>query len=153
MSSDGDGEDTLEARVLIGERIREARKACGFATAADLADAVGVRQNTLYRYERGELVPSVWVLFRIARETSARMEWLVGGDGAAGPSDTAALEAWIQTPVGQTAAPEAVAFLRALPLRGYVASPLFYDLALTAWRAGLTADEAARAARTTQRFR
>jgi transcriptional regulator with XRE-family HTH domain len=151
MSADGDGEDTPEARTLVGERIREARKACGIATAADLADAVGVRQNTLYRYERGELVPSVWVLYRIARETGVRMEWLVSGDSR--PEDTAVLEAWLQTPLGQTAPAEAVAFLRALPLSGYVAGSLFYDLALTAWRAGLTADEAARAARTTRRFR
>lgn len=145
-------DDTPEARQAIGARIREAREACGYANASIFADDIGVRQNTVYRYERGEIVPSIFSLYRVARATGVTMEWLLTGDGIDDLTSDV-LDAWLRTPVGQTASGDAVAFLRGLPLRGYVPSPLFYELALTAWRAGLTLDEASRAARTTARHR
>lgn len=144
------GEDTPEARRAIGQRIAEARAAIGTANASLFADQLGVRPNTVYRWERGELVPSIFTLYRIAQLAGVTMEWLVGGTET--PADPH-LERWIRTPTGQTAPAEALAFLRSLPLRGYVPSDLFWDLALTAWRAGLAPDDASRAARTTERHR
>lgn len=53
-------------RMNLAQNIRDARKAHGL-TVADLAQAVGVRENTVYRWERGERVPSIPTLEQLAK--------------------------------------------------------------------------------------
>lgn len=139
-------EDTAELRAQIAERIREARVAAGYENASAFARAISTSPHALYRYERGGVVPSIFMLYDIARVSGVSMEWLVSG---AEPDAEPALLAWLETPTGRAAPPEAVAFLRGLRLGGFTATGLFYDLALVAWTNGLDASEATLAARAT----
>lgn len=139
-------EDTKEARRAIGARIRQARLACGLDNASEFARRVSVTPTTVYRWEAGSVVPSVFTLYDIAAVCGVSMEWLIGGEE---PDTSAVLSAWLDSPSGQSAAPDAIAFLRSMPLLGYEPSPVFYDLAMVAWRNGLSRDEAARAAKAT----
>jgi len=145
-------EDSPAARRAIGARIGAARAAAGYgANASAFARAIGVAPNTVYRWESGEIVPDVWRLESISRVCRVTMDYIVRGEAA--PSATEALEAWRATPRGQTASPAALAFLRSVPLAGYVASPAFFDLLLLAYEQGLSPEEAATAARVTATLR
>lgn len=135
---------------MIGARIRQAREAVGLHNASEFGRRVGVTPTTVYRWERGAVVPDIFNLADIARVTRTTMEWLVTGEER--PENTA-LRDWLETETGKSAPPEAVAFLSSLPLLGYRPSSLFYDLALVAWRNGLTPEEAARAAKVTEEHR
>ena len=64
----------------MGDRIREAREAKGTKASA-LADAVGCRPTTIWRYEARGMQPSPQVLARIAEELGVSMEWLTTGKG------------------------------------------------------------------------
>jgi transcriptional regulator with XRE-family HTH domain len=139
-------EDTPEARRAIGARIEAARSACGLSNASAFGREVGVKPDTVYRWERGELVPSIFTLHSVASVTGVTMEWLVSG---VEPDGSPVLHAWLEA--HPSVEGDAATFLRTLPIAGYAATPLFYDLAYLAWQRGLTADEAARAARTTAR--
>lgn len=143
-------EDTQETRAAVGERIREARLSAGLDNASEFGRRVGVTPTTVYRWERGQVVPSIFTLHDVARVCRVSMEWLLTG---ATSSHGEALEAWLASPQGQSAGPELRSFLEALPLDGYEPSTLFYELAATAWRNGLTPEEASQAARATESFR
>lgn len=132
---------------MIGARIQQARLAAGYHVQAQFCRAVGTDPPTLHRWERGQMVPGSAHLYEIAKVSRVSMEWLMDGEEHA----SAELLRWLETPKGKAAPPEARSFLAGLPLLGYRPSTLFYDLALVAWEAGLTPDEAARAAKQTAR--
>jgi transcriptional regulator with XRE-family HTH domain len=143
-------EDTPEARQMIGARIRQAREAIGLGNASEFGRRVGVTPTTVYRWERGAVVPDVFNLCDIATVTRTTMEWIISG---AERPENETLRAWLETDEGKVAPPEARAFLESLPLLGYRPVPLFYTLALAAWRNGLTPEDAARAAKVTEDHR
>lgn len=142
-------ENTPEIRAEIGARIGEAMVAAGYGQnmASAFARAVGVSPNTVYRWCSGAMVPDFWALEAISRVCRVSIDWIVRGEPSASTSE--ALDQWRKTPRGASATPAAVAFLRSLPLAGYVASPAFFDLALLAYEQGLTAPEAVAAAKLT----
>lgn len=69
------------AREHIGERIRTARLRAGLSQV-ELADRAGVRQPTMYRYERRGMVPGAEILTRIAAALGVSERWLMHGDDA-----------------------------------------------------------------------
>jgi transcriptional regulator with XRE-family HTH domain len=143
-------EEKTNARTEIGARIARARLAAGFENGADFARACGVVPNTLYRWERGELVPDVFKIDVIARLTGVTLDWLIRG---AETTTHAALRDWRATPRGATAPDPAVRFMESIPLEGYSPTPTFYDLVMIAWEAGLTPGEAFLGARFTESLR
>ena len=142
-------DETADTRAQVGQRIQRARLGAGYTVAAEFARACGVQPNTVYRWERGDLVPDIFRLEQIATVARVSTDWLLRGDApSAAP---ASLEAWRLTPRGQTASSDAMAFLRSLPLGGYEPpSAVFWDLALLAHEQGLTPSDAALAARLTE---
>ncbi len=63
----------------LGDRIRAARIAAGFSSAADLARAVGVEPPTFRKWERGESEPTYPQLIELARKTGASLDFIVAG--------------------------------------------------------------------------
>lgn len=72
-----DSDDTTNAPGLP-ERIRQRREQLGIGQS-ELADRIGVRPQTVYRYEMGSSTPSAPLGAQIARELQTSTEWLVGG--------------------------------------------------------------------------
>ena len=69
--------------MSLPERIIRARIDAGYKVAASFADQIAVRPNTLWRYERGMLKPSIDALARIARCTGKPMDWFMDDSEAA----------------------------------------------------------------------
>lgn len=69
--------------VQLGQRLREAR---GPTARADLALALGVHENTIGKFERGDSVPDAVQLLQLARITGQSVDWLIGGAVVAVPS-------------------------------------------------------------------
>lgn len=65
---------------MIGERIKEVRKALGI-NQTDFAARLGSVQNTITGYETGRRVPSNQVIASICREFRVNEEWLRTGAG------------------------------------------------------------------------
>jgi transcriptional regulator with XRE-family HTH domain len=63
--------------VLLGSRIAEARKAQGI-TQVQLAETLGIAQQTLAHYEGGKLRVAVALLSPLARTLGLSLEALVG---------------------------------------------------------------------------
>lgn len=61
-------------------RIKAIRKTLGF-TQQELADRLGVKQNTIAQYEMGRTSPSDAIIFSICREFNVSEEWLRNGTG------------------------------------------------------------------------
>jgi transcriptional regulator with XRE-family HTH domain len=135
---------------MLGTRIQQARLAMGFNNQAEFCRRVGVQAETLYRWERGRVAPDAFNLYEVARLLNVSMEWLVAGEKRA---ENPALAEWLDSPKGRAASPDARAFLASLPIGGYRTAPLFYDLALVAYEAGLSREETVRAAAQTARRR
>ena len=64
----------------IGERIKEARRAKNLTQQA-MADAIGLKRNTVATYEMGKAVPSDRTIADICREFDISEEWLRDGTG------------------------------------------------------------------------
>lgn len=62
----------------VGSRIREARERAGMTQVA-LADAVGVRQPTMWRYEHDQVQPGAKKLHLIAGVLGVPASWLLFG--------------------------------------------------------------------------
>lgn len=62
----------------IGERIKEVRKAKKITQQA-LADAIGLKRNTIANYEIGNVEPSDRTISDICREFDVNEEWLRTG--------------------------------------------------------------------------
>lgn len=75
------GPDT-EGLVIqqIGGRLREAR---GIRSRTDMAELLGVHENTIGKMERGESVPDAIQLLLYAHHTGRPVLWLLGQDAAA----------------------------------------------------------------------
>lgn len=68
-------------RAAVGRRIRQARERSGLSQGA-LGDATGVRGQTVWRYEKGMLLPSADALDSLARALGVASRWLLWGDEA-----------------------------------------------------------------------
>lgn len=71
--------------LAVGRRIEERRKSLGLTREA-LADAMKVRAPTVFRWERGQFLPSVVDIVRLAKALSTSVGALVGEQ----PTDDAA---------------------------------------------------------------
>lgn len=60
--------------MYIGERIRRARRAAGLSMR-ELADRVGISHQAIFKYERGQDVPSSGVLLRLADVLGVKIEY------------------------------------------------------------------------------
>ena len=140
-------DETSENRKAIGERIATARLSAGYENASEFARHVGVSPNTIYRWERGEVAPSIWQLESVSRIARVTTDWILRGSRQ---DASARLDEWLKTPRGQSAKEPARIWLRELPIGGFVPSDVFYDLALLAFEQGLSPDEAVVAARFTE---
>jgi len=131
----------------IGRRINEARLAAGYETIEGFAIATGTNLRLMRRYLKGEMMPGVRALMRVAETCEVSLDWLVLGHE---DMPSVFLE-WLASPIGKTAPEPARRYLRSLPIRGYKPSLAFYDMALLSWQRGLSAEQAVTAARTTTR--
>lgn len=66
--------------VNIGERIKDIRKSKKMTQQA-LADAIGLKRNTIANYEIGNIVPSDRTISDICRVFGVSETWLRTGDG------------------------------------------------------------------------
>lgn len=134
-------------KAAVGKRIERAREEAGFHNASEFARLIGSAPNTVYRYERGEQLPKVEYLVRIAEVTGRSMEWIMRGR-----SETArgALAAWRDTASDRGATEDELAWIERVDLEGMKPSMSFFDLMLSARRHGLSASEAIRAAAASQ---
>lgn len=71
----------------MGARIRYARELVGLSQAA-LADAIGVRPTSVWRFEHDENAPSAESAVLLARALGVTVEWIVMGDGAGPKAST-----------------------------------------------------------------
>ncbi len=130
-------------RVAVGARMLEARTDVGMLNASEFARAIGVAPNSVYRYERGEQLPSGEVLLRVAKATGRTVEWLLEG---APTVATEALAAWRSSATGQSATEEEFSWIARVDLAGHAPTAVFYDILLSARRHGLAAPDAVKAA-------
>ncbi|MEO5328101.1 MAG: helix-turn-helix domain-containing protein [Magnetococcus sp. THC-1_WYH] len=70
-----------EFRSNFKIRLREARKKTGLNQTV-FAERIGIARDTLSRYERGDLLPSVEVLAAIIKETEISADWFLMGKGS-----------------------------------------------------------------------
>lgn len=97
-------------------------------------------------------MPQIPALIAMARACRVSIDFLLLG----ADEPPASLLDWLETPTGQSvqrAEPEAIAFLRAMPVHGYrPRGTVFWDLAYQAWKHGLhDPDRVSRTARDTER--
>jgi transcriptional regulator with XRE-family HTH domain len=64
----------------MGMRLRAAREQRSLKQS-ELADMVGMRPHSLWRYEAGRAAPGTPRLLKLARALGVRLEWLVSGEG------------------------------------------------------------------------
>jgi len=69
--------------MTIGERIKQARKTRRL-TQAELAQAIGVRQEQITRWEKGLISPAKVHLAELARVFDCTTDWLLGIDAENG---------------------------------------------------------------------
>ena len=69
-----------EWKLFIRDRIREARKLRQL-TQAQLAEAIGVEDLTISKFERGRILPSVDTVERIAVATGRPLDWFFRSRG------------------------------------------------------------------------
>lgn len=82
MSSVMRRDETDWAEVaLIGRRLSAAMAVRG-VSADQLADVVGVRRQTIWRYQTARSAPSFPVMAKIAKVLAVRLEFLAYGSGS-----------------------------------------------------------------------
>lgn len=64
--------------VKIGQRIKELRNDCEL-TQKELAQLIGVAQNTITQYENGSTKPSLEVLVKLADALNATTDYILCG--------------------------------------------------------------------------
>lgn len=98
----------------FGERLKQARERAGLSQEA-LGAASGVRLGTIWRYEKDSQEPRLSVIRDLASALNCDAGWLVSGDrGEDESTDTAALDAFLETRLGKTATGNEVRSLRSL---------------------------------------
>jgi transcriptional regulator with XRE-family HTH domain len=135
-------EEYLRRAAEIGARIKEARVRAGYTNATLFGAEIGIDRNNIYRWERGGGLPDVLALDAIARVTRTPADWILRGEVTPEWADT--IERWRQTANGVS--DKALAFIRSVPLHNYRPSPGALDLLLTAFRYGLSPEQALAAA-------
>lgn len=65
--------------ILLGERIKELRKEAGLSQI-ELAEELGMKQNTISQYESGTYCPSVDVVFKLCIALRTTSDYLLGLD-------------------------------------------------------------------------
>ena len=65
--------------TALGDRLREARLQKGF-TLEQAAERIGVRLNTVWRYEKGAILPSEPVLKLCCQIYEKSLEWFYGDE-------------------------------------------------------------------------
>ena len=65
--------------AILGDRLREARIRTGL-TLEKAAESIGVKLNTVWRYEKGEIRPSEPVLRLCSQVYNRPVEWFYGED-------------------------------------------------------------------------
>lgn len=122
-------------RTALGQRLMAARLAAAtaendYANKSAVSRLVGVRPETIWRYEEKGTEPTVGVALRLAALYGVTVEWLVRGDGT-----SPALERWKATPRGRNASEAALSWLAAIPMDPE-APPHTVDLLLAAYESG-----------------
>jgi len=131
--------ESTKYAVEVGARLTTAIRAADLTVAslARLLAGAGhhVEQNQLYKHTKGRQLPGLERAAILADALGVSLAWLAHGEESA--DAPAVFGAWLETPRGRTASTEARAFLRAIPMASRTPSPIFYDLALTAFEAGI----------------
>ena len=127
------GRSDPELAAEIGARVVEACTMAGIAGPKDLSQRTGFDERTCRRYLRAEIQVGLRNVMRLAEALEVSIDWLVLGRND--PPD--GLLAWLESPEGRTAPEEARRYARDLPLKGYRASPEFYELAMQRWVPGI----------------
>ena len=68
-----------EIKKIFGQRLTEARKACGI-TQLSLAEKLNYSDKAVSKWERGESVPDVCTLLRLAEYFGVSVDYLLGKD-------------------------------------------------------------------------
>lgn len=132
-----DDSDTRGFLEELGARIREARESVGIDTIAEFSRRIDADRSTVTRWEAGKGAPDAVNLRAIAAVTKTSADWLLRGFAA--PSWRHTYEEWAKTARADS---RARIWLESLPLEGYEPSAAFYDLALVAFRHGLSVAQA-----------
>lgn len=77
-------EETEELRGILGPRLKAARRAMGL-TQEEAAREIGISAEFYARMERGNALPSVETLVKMAHVLQVSADHLLGGDKAAQP--------------------------------------------------------------------
>lgn len=82
-------------RKALGARLRSARMERGL-TGVAVAEAVGAKPHTLWRWEKGLITPRPRTLFQLALVLGVEADWLLHGEGGAASAAEAdpAEKAW-----------------------------------------------------------
>jgi len=68
-------------RAAFGRRLRAARIAAGYESAAAAASVIGLDEVRYRAYERGARVPALAALLAIQRTLGISLDWLLVGTG------------------------------------------------------------------------
>lgn len=79
--------DTAALRATVGPRLKLARKALGL-TQEDAAELIGISSEFYARMERGNALPSVETLRKLANALRVSVDYLLGADGPVPIIDT-----------------------------------------------------------------
>jgi transcriptional regulator with XRE-family HTH domain len=104
----------------FAERLVLAREAAGLRQV-DLADAIGVRAQTQYRFERKGHFPSRPTLLRMLQVLDVTEAWLVQGlgPGPGAPRLSSAIDAYLRSQLGADTPPDVASALRDVPQSVY----------------------------------
>ena len=68
-----------EIKKIFGQRLTEARKACGI-TQLSLAEKLNYSDKAVSKWERGESLPDVLTIMKIGEALGVTMSYLLGED-------------------------------------------------------------------------
>ena len=115
----------------VGTRIRALRGERKLGQS-EVADAIGVRPQTVYRYEKGLIAPSAEAAVRLAEVLGVTAKYLVTGeeDGAdtdaVGEESYPALAEFLSGAEGQYCTPDEVAQLRAIRFKNWPTAATYH---------------------------
>jgi transcriptional regulator with XRE-family HTH domain len=79
-------EERRERNRPLAERLIRARERSPYPRREVFAQKLGVALNTVYRIERGEVVPSIETLSAWAQACGVTSDWLLGIDDSSTPA-------------------------------------------------------------------
>ena len=123
----------------VGDRIRIARQKRGLSQE-ELARAVDVRGQTIWRYEHNRMEPRTMIAAKIASVLQVSLEWLTYSENQATPDSVpSAYYEFLETPEGQSVREEEAEYLKRMwPIGRVDRQPtlLFYQQGLSGYRYG-----------------